>query len=171
MSNLGFYSRKPPIATPLAQNPLGRPTFDAKKTYVALVVGDGDSIRHMEMYSRVFFLDRVARCNADPKGCFPLLWSLSPQLMRLAPDWLRWYYAQASLTKHDYFVLPASGDVYSYPALFSPENQARYVASTERDCRLMNTSATVDWEWADTWPNAEKNYFPRYSVRPSPFLY
>ena len=71
-------------------------------------------IRHMKTFSRGFFLDRVRRCKADPsyKGCFPLLWSLSPQLLHLAPDWLRWYYDLARQTTHDYFVLPASGDLY-----------------------------------------------------------
>ena len=125
VNNLGFYSRKPSVITPLSQKKLGRPTFDANKTYVALVVGDGDSIKHVQgtvgpdWSSRDLILDRVQRCDADPsyKGCFPLLWSVSPQLIHLAPDWLRWYYAQAQRTTHEYFVLPPSGDLYSYPII------------------------------------------------------
>ena len=45
VSNLAFYSRKPAITAPQPQNKLGRPAFDPSKTYVAFVIGDGDSIR------------------------------------------------------------------------------------------------------------------------------
>lgn len=98
------------------------------------------------------------RCKADPssKGCFPLLWSMSPQLLHLAPDWLRWYYDRAHESGHDYFVLPPSGDLYSYPGQMQPTDQAQFVANTERDCLLMNTSATVEWEWQGTWEQAVK---------------
>ena len=165
VNNLAFYSRQPPVTKPMSQNKLGRPTFDAQKTYVSFVIGDGDSIKHMKSFTRGFFLDRVRRCKADPsyKGCFPLLWSLSPQLMHLSPDWLRWYYGLAHETTHDYIVLPPSGDLYSYPAEMQPHDQVQFVTNTERDCRLMNTSATVDWEFEGTWPQALKEFYPRYS--------
>ena len=95
--------------------------------YVAFVIGDGDNINFMKGSRRDWFLDRVQRCQADPsyKGCFPLLWSASPQLLHLAPDWLRWYYEQARLTKRDYFVLPPSGDLYRYGlvCLLSPSSR------------------------------------------------
>jgi hypothetical protein len=29
----------------------------------------------------------------------------------------------------------------------------------------MNTSATVEWEFYDTWPRAVADYYPRYSAR------
>ena len=166
-NNLAFYSRKSAVATPLPQNPTGRPIFDATKTYVSFVIGDGDNINFMKGSRRDWFLDRVQRCKADPsyKGCFPLLWSASPQLLHLAPDWLRWYYDQARQTTKDYFVLPPSGDLYSYPGQMQPADQAQFVANTERDCTLMNTSATVEWEFSDTWPQAVKDYYPRYSAR------
>jgi hypothetical protein len=112
VNNLAFYSSKPHITVPQPQNQLTKPSFDANKTYVSLVIGDGDSIKHMKRWSRGFMLHRVQRCQADPTGCFPLLWSLSPNLRFLAPDWLRWYYSQAHQTAHDYFVLPPSGDLY-----------------------------------------------------------
>ena len=119
--------------------------------------------------TRDFILDRVHRCTAKPSAsyhdCFPLLWSLSPQLQHLAPDWLRWYYNQARLTTHDYFVLPPSGALYSYPGQMQPHDQARFVANTERDCFVMNTSASVEWEWYDTWEHAVRDYYPRYSAR------
>ena len=167
VNNLAFYSRKQRVSTPLVQNKPGRPSFNASKTYIAIVVGDGDSIKHMKGGTRDFLLDRVHRCTAKPgyRDCFPLLWSLSPQLQHLSPDWMHWYYSQARLTARDYFVLPPSGDLYSYPGQMQPPDQARFVANTERDCFLMNTSATVEWEWYDTWEHAVKDYYPRYSAR------
>jgi hypothetical protein len=167
VNNLAYYSRKPPITTPQQNELPSKPSFDANKTYIALVIGDGDSIKHMKRWSRGFLLDRIQRCDADPsyKGCFPLLWSLSPNLRFLAPDWLRWYYDQARQTSRDFFVLPPSGDLYSYPAEMRPAEQARYVANTERDAMLMNTSAMVEWEMLDTWPQALKGYYPRYAAR------
>jgi hypothetical protein len=46
-----------------------------------------------------------------------------------------------------------------------PPDQVRYVANTERDGLLMNTSAMVEWEMLDTWPQAVKEYYPRYLAR------
>jgi hypothetical protein len=69
------------------------------------------------------------------------------------------------VTKYDYFVLPPSGDLYAYPTMMDPTDQASFVANTERDCVLMNTSATVAWEFADWWPRAIQNYFPRYTTK------
>ena len=167
VNNLAYYSSKPHTTVPQQQSKLIRPAFNASKTYVSLVIGDGDSIKHMKRWTRIFLLDRVQRCKLDPspKGCFPLLWTLSPNLRYLAPDWLRWYYDQARQTTHDYFVLPPSGDLYSYPAEMQPSDQVRFVANTERDGLLMNTSAMVEWEMLDTWPAAVREYFPRYSAR------
>ena len=166
VNNLAYYSSKPSIAAPLRQNqPVRQVAFDASKTYVALVIGDGDSIKHMKRWSRGFMLHRVQRCHADPEGCFPLVWSLSPNLRFLAPDWMRWYYDHAQNTTHDHFVLPPSGDLYSYPGEMPPDVQAQYVANTERDGQLMNTSAMVEWEMLDTWTQAVKTYYPRYSKR------
>ena len=112
-------------------------------------------------------MDRVSRCTKNDSygSCFPLLWTASPQLLHLAPDWLQWYYAGARRTGHDYFVLPPSGDLYSYPGEMQSADQQQFVQNTERDCHIMNTSATVEWEWFDTWPNALSDYYPRYSDR------
>ena len=168
VNNLAYYSSKPQITAPQQQNqPARQKAFDANKTYVALVIGDGDSIKHMKRWSRGFMLHRVERCHEDPsyKGCFPLVWSLSPNLRFLAPDWMRWYYDHARHTTHDHFVLPPSGDLYGYPGEMPPDVQARYVANTERDGLLMNTSAMVEWEMLGTWAQAVKAYFPRYAKR------
>ena len=62
-------------------------------------------------------VDRTQRCAAgggksNYTACFPLLWSLNPNLLRIAPDWIRWYYNKSYETGADYFVLPPSGTTY-----------------------------------------------------------
>jgi len=166
LNGLSFWSRKPRINTPLPQNAdsVSEP-FNKSKTYMALVVGDGDNTFFLRESRRNWFEHRVARCKADAssKGCFPLLWTISPHILHLAPDWARWYFNQSYLTKHDYFVLPPSGDLYAYPSLMFDSDQAAFVKNTERDSTLLNTSGMVSWELSMTWVNAIKSYFPRYA--------
>jgi hypothetical protein len=45
VNNLSFLSRKGPITAPLTQNPAPAVAFNASKTYVSFVVGDGDNIQ------------------------------------------------------------------------------------------------------------------------------
>lgn len=42
------------------------------------------------------------------------------------------------------------------------EVQASFVANTEQDCKLMNTSGIVTWEWFTTWHKAITEYYPQY---------
>jgi hypothetical protein len=109
---------------------------------------------------------RVDYCAADSSyyGCFPLTWSISPHISHLAPDWLDWYYNKALLTKHDYFMLPPCGDLYSYPAEMPDDVLSSYVANTERDSTILSTSATIEWEWIGHWKKALSNYFPKYAA-------
>jgi len=164
-SNLAFFSRKPHISEPLVQNP-DPPSqeYDRKKTYVTFIVGDGDNINYMKGSRKSWMKDRLARCSADPNACFPLVWTHSPHLLHLAPDMARWYYNVSYQTGRDYFALPPSGDLYSYPMQMSDEVQEQFVENTERDCELMNTSGSVPWEFMGSWHNAIKHYFPRYAV-------
>ncbi len=83
----------------------------------------------------------------------------------MAPDWLEWYYNKASLTGHDYFMLPPSGDLYSYPAEMPNDVLSSYVAHTEDDGVILSTSATIEWEWIGHWKKALSDYYPRYSER------
>ena len=46
----------------------------------------------------------------------------------------------------------------------SSADQDNFVANTEKDSLLMNTSATVHWEWFGTWTRAISDFFPRYST-------
>lgn len=105
--------------------------------------------------------ERVNNCQQG-RGCFPLLWTISPRVLLAAPDMARWYYNQSYITKHDYFVLPPSGHLYAYPTMMSKADQASFVKSTEEDCRLLNTSGVVAWEWFFSWVKAVHEYFPQY---------
>jgi len=184
VNNLAFFSRKAPITKPLLQNPTGSQTmrFNASKTYLTLIVGDGDNIAFMKGSRKDWMKQRVERCGMEATSdeaakqekaswhsagkapaCFPLVWTASPQLLHLAPDMLRWYYSMSYKTGRDYFVLPPSGDLYSYPAMMPTPVQDQFISNTEHDGILMNTSGTVDWEWFTTWSSAIKDFIPRYS--------
>jgi hypothetical protein len=109
--------------------------------------------------------ERVRRCEGATTPCFPLAWTVSPAALQVAPDLLRWYYAQAAATGRDWFVLPPSGHLYAYPGEMGPADQASFVLATEEDAALLNASGTVSWEWATTWPAAIARFFPRYAAR------
>jgi hypothetical protein len=46
-----------------------------------------------------------------------------------------------------------------------PGDAAAFVAATEEDAVLYNSSATVDWEWLGTWCATIANFTPRYAKR------
>jgi hypothetical protein len=165
VNNLAFFARAPPVSAPLAQPPTPAVAFDPTKTYITFVVGDGDNVAFVKGSRAGWMRARAAACAAAPGGrCpFPLAWSLSPHLATLAPDMLRWYFTLAGTTGGDYFVLPPSGHLYAYPGLMGPDDQAAFVAATEADAALLNTSGTVAWEFVGTWAGAVASYFPRYA--------
>jgi hypothetical protein len=169
VNNLAFFSRSAaPVVSPLAQPPLPPVRLNASRTYVSFVVGDGDNIAYVKSTRQTWFAARASACAAVPAGplcAFPLGWSLSPHLTTLAPGILRWYYGVAAATGRDYFVLPPSGHLYAYPALMPPATQAAFVAATETDAWLLNTSTTVEWEVMGTWAAALETYAPRYAAR------
>jgi hypothetical protein len=172
-SNLSFYSGRPGAAhrrvtEPLLQVPdppsIHEP-FNASLTYLSILMGDGDNVNFVKGSRRDWMEKRVAACGTEETGdtCFPLVWTLSPAALYLAPDFIRWYYEQSQATQRDWFVLPPSGDTYSYPSEMSSEDQANFVNATEEDARLMNSSGTVSWEFFQSWRNAISHFFPRYA--------
>lgn len=165
VSNLAYFSSAAPIRGPVHANRAKEPTYNASKIYLGLIVGDGDNIAMVKGSRQRWMQDRTQRCSTDPTTCFDLMWTLSPHLLRSAPAIFRWYQNQSLGNGHDFFVLPPSGDLYSYPALMSDDDQARHVANTEADCAAMSSTGIVDWEWAFTWPSAIKHYFPRYAPK------
>mmetsp|Transcript_32747 Transcript_32747/g.86578 ORF Transcript_32747/g.86578 Transcript_32747/m.86578 type:complete len:420 (-) Transcript_32747:216-1475(-) len=167
VNNLAYFSRKPSISTPQPQNPptmASDAAYDPSKTYFSIVIGDGDNLAFVKGSRRSWMLERQSKCAADPDACFPLLWSLSPNLIDNAPQMMQWYYNVSYNTTHDYFVLPPSGHLYSYPGMMGADDQARYVTATERDCEIMSTSGSVHWEWFGTWSRAIANFIPQYAV-------
>jgi len=167
VNNLAYFSRKPSISTPQPQNPptmASDAAYDPTKTYFSIVIGDGDNLAFVKGSRRSWMLERQSKCAADPDACFPLLWSLSPNLIDNAPQMMQWYYNVSYNTTHDYFVLPPSGHLYSYPGMMGADDQARYVTATEKDCEIMSTSGSVHWEWFGTWSRAIANFIPQYAV-------
>ncbi len=164
--NLSFFAtRKPAIteATRPKGNPLEKLTYDAAKTYVAFVVGDGDNVAYLLAARRQWFKQRMADC-AQPGGTCPALtWSLSPHIPHLAPDVMDWYYQSARVTGKDYFSLPPSGHLYAYPASMGAKDQERFATATAADARVLGVHGTVHWEWFDSWKTAEDTFLPRYA--------
>lgn len=162
VSNLAYFSRSEAISDPVESVQPRKVTFNSSKVYLGLIIGDGDNIRYMKESRSEWMLKRSNYCAGQPDKCFDLMWTVSPQLMKLAPDVFKWYQKQALSLGHDYFILPPSGDLYSYPGMFQEDDKKRYVENTERDCTIMSTNGLVDWQYAFTWKTAFKEYFPRY---------
>jgi hypothetical protein len=165
-TNLSFFStRASPISGAGAVRPNVAETeaYDASKTYVAFVVGDGDNIDYVMSTRREWFRQRLAACSAGADACPTLTWSISPHLLQLAPDVLRWYYAQSRVTGRDYFVLPPSGHLYAYPSSLASDAQDRFVTATEQDACSLGVTGVVHWDWAGTWEDAERRFLPKYA--------
>ncbi len=164
--NLSFFStRAAPItgSGAVVPNEAESIAYDPTKTYVAFVVGDGDNVQYMLSTRRDWFQQRVADCEANPATCLPLTWSVSSHLTRLAPDVLRWYYAQSRRTKRDHFVLPPSGHLYAYPTSLAEREQDAFVKATERDACILGVDGVVHWDFLGTWPDAEQRFLPKYA--------
>ena len=110
VSNLAYFSNKPRVTSPLKQNPDPDIEYDSSNKYIAFVIGDGDNIAMIKKDRRKWMIERVAKCGTGTK-CYPLMWTLSPQLLKLGPDIIEWFYNMSYITGADYFVLPPSGDL------------------------------------------------------------
>lgn len=165
-TNLSFFSTRASSiggAGAVRGNPPETTTYDPTRTYVAVVVGDGDNIDFVMSTRREWLRQRLAACAAGGASCPPLSWSISPHLLQLAPDVLRWYYEQSRVTGRDYFVLPPSGHLYAYPSSLAPDSQDRFVAATEGDACSLGVTSVVHWDWAGTWQDAERVFLPKYA--------
>jgi len=165
VSNMAFYSRSPPITTPLVQSSAPKLVYNSSKIYITFLVGDGDNIAFAKGTRFTWFQERLTACAAGPNavGCnYPLAWTMSSHLLTTAPGILQWYFSAALNTTKDYFLLPPSGHLYAYPGLMNTSMQQAFVSQTEVDAILFNTSTTVEWEFMGTWENAIQTYIPRY---------
>jgi hypothetical protein len=170
-TNLSYFSSAtPPIveANVVQQNELEAIEYDASKTYVAFLVGDGDNIAYMMDARHDWFRQRLDQCASAANDCPPLTWTISPHLPQVAPEVLRWYYEQSHRTGNDYFTLPPSGHLYAYPTSLAAPEQDRFVAETEQDARILGTTGTVHWEWFDSWHDAEDLFLPKYATANGP---
>ena len=123
---------------PLLQSPaLPSVTYNSSKIYVTLVYGDMDNLDFVTQWAYKHMLYRAEKCGerrekerererakgeranererADSRACFPFVWTLSPNLAIVAPAIMRWYFDLASTTLRDWFIMPPSGTLYSYP--------------------------------------------------------
>merc|ERR1711871_1306864 len=61
--NGAYFSRKPPRTTPLPHNPDRVGGYNASKTYIAFLVGDGDNVDFLQQSRRQWISSRVERCK------------------------------------------------------------------------------------------------------------
>ena len=161
--NLAFFSASRPVVTPLLQPPALPFIYNSSKVYLSIIIGDGDNVGMVKTARFEWMKQRLQRCLPPASPCLPLLWTLSPHLAHAAPDVMRWFYAAAAATQRDFFVLPPSGHLYAYPGHMPSHLQSAFVAATEHDARIMNSSSTCAWEFFNTWAAALRDYFPRYN--------
>merc|ERR1719348_860190 len=182
VNNFSFFSRKTPITSSdtlegyLSGSLLktrqdiaaGNLVYDPSLTYMSLIIGDGDNIAFMRGGRRGWMKDRVEYCQSQEGGVCqaPLVFSMSPHLTHLAPDWLHWYYKQANISGPDVFALPPSGHTYAYPGMMDDPNQLSFMTSTNMDCELLLARGTVHWEWFYGWQQTMDHYFPKYLTVP-----
>jgi len=141
-NNLAYLSSKPTITEPIDLNPQPQ-NYDNEKTYLSLVVGDGDNLSIVKGRNLPWALARIAQCSN--KECPIFTWTMSPHLFYAAPDMLNFFIDLAKTTKADYFMLPPSGDLYSYPGMMDDESKAKYVETMEEDFRMLGSRTTVHW--------------------------
>ena len=123
--NLSFLNKLPTItrAAPLAQPPMwggGQPRrFDRRKSYVALMISDGDNIAEDWTELRPMLEERVqSRSNV------PVSWTISNRWATWGAPVLRWAFAQAAKTGVDSFLMGPSSPFAS--SLFRTRTTTRY---------------------------------------------
>jgi hypothetical protein len=164
-ANLAYWTRSKPVTSPLPFNPTPKIAYNSSKTYIAFLIGDGDNIDYLQGGRQSWIEQRLAQCNSS-QGCqYPLLWTMSPHILYLAPDWAYWFANQLLKTEHDRFALPPSGHLYSYPELFPEEDQNTFVENTERSAQMLSTSITTDFEWTTRWSKSIQEWFPKYAKK------
>ncbi|CUG87333.1 Hypothetical protein, putative [Bodo saltans] len=169
-TNLQFWTGISPIGPneTMQQRPAEPVVYNASKVYVALVYGDMDNIDFVQTFGSDHMEYRVQQCGGDrplnaSNRCFPLTWTLSPNLIQFSPQMMRWYFGMAHTTMRDWIIMPPSGTLYAYPGMMDNATQAQYVLDQTAQAAIMNTSGSVHWEWFFAWDV----YFPRYTTLPA----
>jgi hypothetical protein len=117
VGDLSYYSRGPPLSSPIALPP--RPAtkdapYNKSKTYVSFLIGDGDNVGMLKDSRRAWMKQRLASCKRSARRsagppCYPLMWTMSPATIYLAPEILQWYGQAMRDTGADWMILPPSG--------------------------------------------------------------
>ncbi len=156
-NNLGVFETQEIDLTPVAPMDI---TYDQKKKYVAFIVGDGDNLYFLKSRNKDWVDKRVDYCKM--RSCFPLTWTMSPRAVELIPGIVSHYFKLARETGSDFFALPPSGSLYSYPAQMPSDTANLYAIETLEDMKMLSTRSTVHWEWFYSWIAAFLSYFPRF---------
>ncbi len=87
------------------------PTIQPGKTYISLMISDGDApVNWYGFFLKGYWDDPV-------HGEFPLTWSVGPTAYDLIPDLMDYYYTKSS--QQDCFLCACSGAGYCYPDTFA----------------------------------------------------
>jgi GxGYxYP putative glycoside hydrolase C-terminal domain len=164
-SNLSFFKNYKKAKTKSLKQPdEDLIIYNKSKIYVTLIYGDLDNIDFVQTIGKKHLLERVQRCKLLEKNCFPLVWTLNPNLLYISPTIIEWYYHLAYQTRRDWFILPPSGSLYSYPTLMSDTDQINYIKRQNAQSLEMNTTGSIHWELMLTWDKTFKKFFPKYSL-------
>lgn len=155
-ANLAWFSRFPPVETLTQPAPIDAGPYSADKTYVAIIVSDGDNMQidqgRIDDSDGLGISSRASTCAQTGASCPPLSWTMSNRLAEFAPIILRWWYQQATLA--DSFVLGPSGFGYVYPALLSEHDSAIWANATAEAARRLGMTGYVHWDILGSWDAA-----------------
>lgn len=109
VTNLAYFSSDHTVTTPLLQLADPPIEYNSSRTYIAFIIGDGDNVAYVQGSRSGWMKDRARRCKAgggaaNRTACFPLVWSIQPHLLHMAPAWLRWFYQVGTSTGADPFL-------------------------------------------------------------------
>jgi len=135
-TNLSFYSALQ-ITEPVRQMMRkDKPYYDKNKRYVTFIFSDGDNIQYNLNFMRELWLDPFRKE-------LPLGWTISPQLVRVAPSILDIYYHEAGLSGTDEFVSGPSGYGYVNPSNMKRGPLKKFLELTDDLCRRSDITSVV----------------------------
>ena len=144
------------------------PKLDPNKTYLSIVISDGDNLPVLTSGNfPQLYQDKV-------RGQFPIGWTVSPSASMLIPDILDWYYSNE--TPNDEFIAAVSGIGYTYPDSYGkryrdPDRQRIYDGFLEQTAEYMKRAdETSIWPMNTTRPAVIARYAEKIPFLDSMFL-
>ena len=132
------------------------PAFDQNKSYVALIMSDGDNVQFNLNHMRKLWLE-------DGRSQLPIGWTVSPQMVRLAPSILEIYYQEAAGTKTDEFICGPSGYGYVNPGAMKSEMLDKFCALTADICQKADLGSVVVLDKANRPDKKVKEFVASYA--------